>query len=304
MITTVLVVLAILLAGGTLGTAIATSDSDKPPFGGKVVVVSWIFAALIAYAGFSFHQIEAGYVGVVTSFGQVRTDTLKPGLNFLPAIVNNVTSVETRVRGIPFENLGAASKEYQDVILTGTLNIHIDQNAVVVLYQNVGLDYDNKIVIPFFANAIKEVVPQYAIGEVLDNREEIRKQAVVKLAEKLLPYGLVVDDVAISNIDFSQQYKQAIEEKQVQEQRVAIERNILEQKRIQADQARAEAQGRADASVITAQGQAEANKLLQLSLTPELIQYTLIQKLSPTITTIILPDGQNFILDPKSLVKQ
>jgi regulator of protease activity HflC (stomatin/prohibitin superfamily) len=255
----------------------------------------------------SFHPVDAGFVGVVTSFGKVQQDTLKPGSNFLMPFVYSVTNVDTRVHGIPFgqdpnQRFGAASREYQDVFLQGTLNIHVDQNAAVDLYQKVGLDYDQKLVIPFFSTAIKEVVPQYNIGDILAKREEIRRLTVEKLQAKLQPYGIVVDDVAIANIDFSDQYKQAIEAKQVAEQQVQTESQILAQKKIQADQVRVAAQGQADAAVIAAKGQAEANRVLQASLTPALIQYTLVQKLAPTIQTMLLPSGQNFILDPSTLL--
>lgn len=261
---------------------------------------------LIGLFTFLMHPIPAGHVGVVTSFGRVQPDTLKPGLNIIVPILNSVTDVDTRVQRIPFgedpnNRFGAASREYQDVWLVGTLNIHIDQNQAVGLYQNVGLDYAEKIVIPFFANSIKEVVPKFAIGEVLANREQIRLQAVEKLRAKLAPYGILVDDVAIANIDFSEQYKAAIEAKQVAEQQVQTESQILAQRKIQAEQVRAAAQGQADATLIAATAQAESNRLLQQSLTPDLIQYTLIQKLAPTINTMILPAGQQFILDPKAL---
>jgi regulator of protease activity HflC (stomatin/prohibitin superfamily) len=282
--------------------------------GPGVLAATGILAAvafLTLLGSFFVHPIPAGYVGVVTSFGKVQPETLKPGLNFVAPIVNSVTAVDTRVRGIPFgaddpntqvvERFGAASREYQDVWLQGTLNVHVDQQKAVDLYQNVGLDYDTKLVMPFFATAIKEVVPQYAIGDVLANREKIRQQAVDKLQSKLASYGLIVDDVAIANIDFSEQYKAAIEAKQVAEQQVQTETQILRQREIQADQARAVAQGAADAAVINATGQSEANRLLQQSLSDELIRYTLIQKLGPSINTIILPDGQSFILDPKAL---
>lgn len=269
-------------------------------------IVGGIVLAVFGLVAFCLHPIPAGYVGVVTSFGSVHEETLKPGLNFVVPIFNSVTDVDTRVRGIPFgqdpnARFGAASREYQDVFLTGTLNVHVDQNAAVDLYQKVGLDYDTKLVVPFFSTAIKEVVPQYGIAEILAKRETIRQEAVVKLSQKLAPYGLIVDDVAIANIDFSEQYKAAIEAKQVAEQQVQTESQILAQRKIQADQARAVAQGTADAAVISATGQSEANRLLQQSLSDELIRYTLVQKLGPTINTMILPDGQSFILDPKAL---
>lgn len=269
-----------------------------------------VVVVVLAVLGFltMVHVVDPGFVGVVTSFGKVQTETLKPGPNFLfPPFFYSVTNVDTRVHGITFGTdpnapFGAASIEYQDVFLQGTLNIHIDQNAAVDLYQKVGLDYDQKLVVPFFTTAIKEVVPQYHVGDILSKREEIRRLTVEKLQAKLAPYGIIVDDVAIANIDFSAQYKKAIEDKQTAEQQVLTETQILAQKKIQAQQVTTTAQGAADAVIISAKAQAEANRLLQLSLTPELLQYTLINKIAPGIQTLILPAGQNFILDPKALV--
>lgn len=265
----------------------------------------------------SWRTIDAGYVGVVTQFGEVQPETLKPGGTLLVPFLNDVIQVDTRVHGIPFGDdpanpFGAASIEYQDVFLKGTLNVHIDQNAAIELYQKVGLDYDAKLVVPFFTTTIKEIVPQYKIGDILAKREEIRHLTVAKLQLKLNPYGIIVDDVAISNIDFSPQYKAAIEAKQVAEQQVQTEKQILQQRVQQAEQVKAQAQGEADARVIQATGNAEAalieaeaqasvNRQIAASITEELIQYKLVTGLSPTIKTIILPDGQSFILDPNAL---
>ena len=295
----------IAIAALIIGWATAFAPSSTGiSFTGRIVAA--VIGSVLFLGVMCLYPIPAGYVGVVTNFGKVQADTLKPGLNLVVPILNSVTDVDTRVHGITFgtdpnARFGAASIEYQDVFLTGTLNIHVDQNKAVDLYQNVGLDYDQKLVFPFFSTAIKEVVPQYRIGDILAKREEIRHKAVEKLQVKLASYGIIVDDVAIANIDFSDQYKAAIEAKQVAEQQVATESQILAQKKIQADQARASAQGTADAAVISAKGQAEANRLLQLSLSDELIRYTMIQKLAPTIQTMILPEGQSFILDPKAL---
>lgn len=290
-----------------------------------LVGCGFVVAILIVVGlAFSFQSVDTGYVGVVTSFGKVQPDTLKPGLNFVVPFLNSVTDVDTRVRGISFgasvddpntpqdERFGAASKEYQDVFLQGVLNVHVDQDAAVTLFSDVGLDYDQKLVIPFFAQAIKDVVPRYGIAEVLPKREEIRKLTVEQLAAKLLPYGLIVDDLSITNIGFSAQYTAAVEAKQVAQTQVETEKQILAQRLQQAEQAKAQAKGEADARVIRATGnaeaalieaeaQAEVNRKIAESVTAELIQYQLVTNLSPTIKTIILPDGQSFILDPKAL---
>lgn len=275
--------------------------TSEPGVGARKAAGTAAILLLFAFAGaLSAVIVPAGSVGVVMEFGKVHDEELQPGIHFRLPFVNSVTNVDTRVQGIHFKDLGAASREYQDVILSGTLNVHVDPQRASELFQNVGLDYAAKIVLPFYGNLVKEVIPKYGIGEVLPQREAIRRETVEKLTAKLLAYGVIVDDVALENIAFSEAYTKAIEEKQVQEQRVQTERQILEQRRIQAEQAVVAAQGAATANIETARGQAEANRLLTESLSELLIQYTQIQKLNPNVQVILVPDNGNFLINPDS----
>ena len=48
--------------------------------------------------------------------------------------------------------------------------------------------------------------------------------------------------------------------------------------------------------MIQAQAEAQANNLINQSLTPELLQYQYIIKLAPNVQTIFVPSGNQFIL--------
>lgn len=290
-----------LVVGGAALYLLLMYEPDKPS--SKPLWIAAGVLLLVSVLSMGFRIVPAGYVGVVTWLGEVEDRTLQPGAQFVVPLVEGITTVETRVHGIHFENIGAASLEYQDVFLTGTLNIHVDSNGVDDLFQRVGLDYADKLVIPFFNDIIKEVVPNYAIGDILAKRSEIRSRTVQALNEKLNPYHITVDDVAISNLSFSDAYTNAIEEKQVQAQRVQTEQQILEQKRIQAQQQVVVAQGAAQAEIERATGQAEANRLLTESLSEELIRYTAITRLSDKITIALVPSDGGFILDVGGLIE-
>ena len=56
------------------------------------------------------------------------------------------------------------------------------------------------------------------------------------------------------------------------------------------------AKGEAQARLIQAQAEAQANQTLAQSLTPELLQYQYIVKLAPNVQTIFVPSGNQFIL--------
>jgi regulator of protease activity HflC (stomatin/prohibitin superfamily) len=226
-----------------------------------------------------------------------------------------VTNVDTRVQPHNFQEIDAASKELQTVRLTGTMNYHIDGQFASDLFQDVGTDFAEKIIDPAFNDFIKSVVPEYSVNDILAKRDEIRIRAKGQLAESLSRYHIVVDDIFIANIAFSDAFQQAIEAKQVAQQQVQTEQQILEQKRIQAQQAVAAAQGEADsrvtiaegdakATVALANGQAEANRALAASLTDEILQYQYITKLSDKIQVMLLPSGNQTIFDLKSLLGQ
>lgn len=302
MILTIILAVLTLLAIGAAVAIIGSGRDDPDTPSTRPLWVGAGVLLLLTILSTGFRIIPAGHVGVVTWLGEVENRTLQPGAQFVVPIFESITEVETRVRAIPFENLAAASTEYQDVFVTGTLNIHINNSGVNDLYQRVGLDYQDKIVVPFFATVLKEIMPEYGIDEILLKRNEIRVRVVEALNTKVSEYSIIVDDVALTQIAFSEAYTAAIEDKQVQEQRVLTERQILEQRRIQAEQAVVQARGEADAAIERARGEAEANRLLTESLSEELIRYTAITQLSDKINIALVPSDGGLILDVGGLV--
>jgi regulator of protease activity HflC (stomatin/prohibitin superfamily) len=233
-----------------------------------------VIAALLVVGIFtSSSTVQAGHVGVVTTFGSVEPQVLQPGFHFVVPFAQRIVQVDTRVLPHTFKQIDAASQELQSVRLTGTMNYHLDGAKAYELYQNVGLEFATNIIDPAFSDFIKEVVPQYHVTDILIKRDEIRTAAKQKLGDNLSRYGIIVDDIYISDIAFSTDYQAAIEKKQTAQQAVETERQILEQKRVQADQNVAEADGKARAAVASARGEADANRARTESISPELIDY-------------------------------
>jgi regulator of protease activity HflC (stomatin/prohibitin superfamily) len=99
-----------------------------------------------------------------------------------------------------------------------------------------------------------------------------------------------------------------VEQKQVAEQLALQAEFVVAQRRQEAEQARQVAQGQADAVVIAAEGQAEA-RLIQAEAeatalgmiaaaireNPNLLTYLYIEKLSPNVDVMFLPNDAPFI---------
>ena len=246
----------------------------KPRTIGILIILLIIFIFLWS----SFALVPAGHRGVVLWWGSVEKRIMGEGLNFKVPMAERVIKVDVRVQPHPFKEIDAASKEYQMVKLTGMMNFHIDPSYVNDLYQRVGLDFANKVIDPAFNDFVKEVVPIYQITEILPKREDIRKRAMIKLGDNLARYHIIVDDIYFANIRFSPEYEKAIEAKQVAQQQVETQRQVLFQREIEAQQKVATAKGEAESILVVAQGQAKANEALSRSISPILVQYKSIEK--------------------------
>lgn len=275
----------------------------------------------------SFTSVPAGHNGVVLSWGgKVENKIFHEGANWRVPLKESVIKVDTRVQAHAFENLGAASSEMQDVFIWGNVNWHFDPAYVNWIYQNIGAssDFVNKILDQSLQDFVKEVTNKFQVTTILNSRAEIRSQVVDFLTKNLSRYHIVVNDVYLSNITFSVKYTQSIEDKQVAEMQVATQKNVLEQKKIQAEQVKIDAEGQAQAAIAKAEGdkkaailraegeaqstlikaqkQAEANDTLNKSITGDILTWTLYNTLGPDIKVMILPNGQQFILDPNALM--
>src|SRR5512144_2882145 len=235
------------------------------------LVVALLLLGIILWG--TFVIVPAGSRGVVLWWGSVEQRIMDEGLNFKVPMAETVIKVDVRLQPHPFREIDASSKEYQIVKMTGMMNFHIDPAFVNDLYQKVGLDFADKVIDPAFNDFVKEVVPTYPIGEILPKREEIRKTAMKKLGDNLARYHIIVDDIYFANIQFSPEYAGAIEAKQVAQQQVETQKQVLAQREIEAQQKVATSKGEAESIQVVAQGQAKANEVLSRSISPILVQY-------------------------------
>jgi regulator of protease activity HflC (stomatin/prohibitin superfamily) len=246
----------------------------------------------------SVRVVNAGYVGVLTTFGQVDDLPLQPGLHVVNPVSQRIVPVDVRVLPHPFKEIDAASREYQSVTLTGNLNYQVDPARAPELYRTVGLDFADKVLDAALSDIVKEVVPRYGVSEILPRRDEIRARSKQMLGENLARYGIVVNDVYISNISFSPEYQAAIERKQTAQQQAEAEREILEQKRVQAEQVVVDARGQADARVAAAEGEARANRAITDSLSPQLVEYLRWTRWDGRLPQVLGGDNQTLIPVP------
>ena len=265
--------------------------------GAGALFVLWIGVSTVAS---SVRQVEAGHVGVVYQFGEI-VGQKSEGLQFI-APWQTMRTASVQIQRRTFDRLEAFTKESQDIFLTMTVNYSVAPGNVQTLYRDVGVNWFDVLVGPRLNNFVKEETVKYDATQVAPNREQIRGEIRRRLALDLAQYSVTVTDLLIENLDFRDEFKNAIVAKQVATQDALREQEKIIQRKAEADQAVATARGEAESTKIRAQGQADANRLIGASLTPEVIQFQAVQKLSDKIQIALIPSGQGVIIDPTTLL--
>ncbi|HJS20430.1 MAG TPA: prohibitin family protein [Anaerolineales bacterium] len=263
---------------------------------------------------------ERGVVISALSDQGYREQPLSPGLHWIVPFAEqvqryaisrqtytmSVAPQEGQVSGD--DSIRARTKDGQEVFIDASIIYSIDPNQVIPLHINWQNRYEDQVVRPTARNAIRDAVSQYGVEEIVSTkRAEMEALISEAVAEKFGQNDLAMVDFLLRDIHFSDEYAAAVEQKQIAEQQAQQAALVVEQRRQEAEQARQVAQGQADAAVIAARGAAEArliqaeaearaNELLAASLTPELVQYQYVLKLSPGVQTIFVPSGNQFIL--------
>lgn len=230
------------------------------------VIVCTVLVSILLFFIFCFRIVGVGQVGLVTRFGRINREAGSGVLIKLPWPMERLSKISIQVQ--KEQAIAAAStSDLQDVNTTLALNYHIDPNHVKELYTSIGGDYKVRVIDPAIQEAFKATSAQFTATELLQKRPLVKERAFEILKSRLEHRNIIVDDVSIINFNFSRQFTQAIEAKQVSAQ--------------QAEQAKYEvekAKNQAAAAIVAAQGQKTSQQLVKQTLTPELLQKYAIDK--------------------------
>lgn len=222
---------------------------------------------LVIFTSF-FVIVPAGERGVLMQFGQVQEQVLDEGIHPIIPLFNTVQKLSVRVQKQEVST-EASSRDLQDVFTDVALNWHIIPEQVSLLFQQVGTSEAaiDRIINPAVEKVLKSVIAQYIAEEVITRRNDVKAEIDALLAAHLAPYHLAVNDVSLVQIHFSQQFGNAVEAKQIAEQE-AKRAGFLAIRDAQ----------EAAAKVNLAKGKAEAQRLIDATLTPTLLRKQTVDK--------------------------
>lgn len=288
--------------------------SNKGLIGSIVTGVILVIALLVFFS--CMNKVPAGYVGIVYSMdGGVSDDVLTQGWHFVgPTKQVTLYSVGIEQSYLTSGDDGDSknddsfevpSSDGKGLKVDLTFTYRYDSERVAELFTRFkgqsGKDVRDSFIKPNIISWTKEVTAKYPVTEILgDERANLNIALSEYISEKFEPYGILVENVSLIDIDADEETRASVQRKVNAQQELELAQieqktaNVQAQKdkevaliaaeqekevaTINAEKAKIKAEGDAEAVRIQAAAQAEANKMIAESLTPELIERQKIEK--------------------------
>lgn len=205
-----------------------------------------VFMILLTFFG-CMASVTTGNTGILTTFGKVEDQTLEAGFH-IKAPWNKVIEMDNRVQKSTIE-LSCFSSDIQEVSMVYTVNYQIDKANAQEIYKTVGKDYYMTIVEPNVRESVKVATAKYTAEQLVQTRSELAIAIEELLRESLAKYNINVSSTAIEDMDFTDAFTNAVEAKQVAEQK---------KKQAEIEQAQQLAQAENDRKIAETKAKAEA----------------------------------------------
>lgn len=232
-----------------------------PRFGRIIACAIAAFILIIAFIT-SITTVPTGHTGVVTTFGQVEDYTYDSGVH-LKFPWQKVVMMDNRIQKQTV-NLAGFSSDIQEVTMVYTVNYQINKANAQNIYKNIGINYYETVITPCITESTKVVIAKYSAESLVGERTDLAMAIEKELSKKLEQYNIEIVSTSIEDMDFTDAFTNAVEQKQVAQQ------NKLRAE-TEAEQARIVAEANAEVKRIQAEAEAAANRTITESLSEEIL---------------------------------
>lgn len=273
-----------------------------PAIIGTFAIILFVFGFIIILN--AFFTIQYGTIGVITRFSALTDQIVQPGAHFKIPVIDDVVTYSTQK--ITYEtsdtpedsaanytdfSVDTTTFDGQQVSVRYTVRFAIDPEKVVWIASNIGKEQDvvEKIVKTESRIHVRNIVREYNAEQLYTGDIQNTQQDIKEILEEIFAEnGIILDSFGIRQIQFQPEYLAAIEQKQIEKERVTTEQFKAEQEKFIAEQ------------VITrAQGEAEAQRLQQQTLSDLLIQKMWIERWDGQVPTYTGDGGNLFFGLPR-----
>ena len=235
---------------------------------GQIALLALLALVVVITVFSSFYTIKSTERGVLSTFGKISPGVIDDGLHVKIPFIQTVKKVNVQQKKFDGKE-NSYTRDVQTSEVQYTINYDLVRENVNNLIKNVGDDYHNRIVVPFIRSAMKEAFGNFAATEIVENRDAVRREIESTLRRTLDSNYFLNIQFQLVDIDFDDDFENAIKEKQVAEQQALKAKNVTIQIEEQAKQTKIRAEADAEAIRIKAKA---------LESNPKLVEYEAVQK--------------------------
>ena len=252
-----------------------TTTVDTIVHRGRIVATVLVVVIALIFAISCFSFVPTGHTGVVTLFGKVEDYTLDSGVHFKNPFAR-VIKMDNRIQKESVE-LSCFSSDIQEVEVVFTLNYQISKEYAMNIYKTIGKNYFDTAVSPIITESVKTVAARYTAEDLINKRNELAMAIETDMKEKLLIFNIELVSTSIEDMDFTDAFTNAVEDKQVAAQNKLKAETEAAQRVVEAEAEaeirRVTAEAEAYEILQRAEAEAQANQKLAESITDRLIEY-------------------------------
>ncbi len=203
----------------------------------------------------------------------------------------SIAQLEGEVKGD--DSLQALTADGQNVLLDISVRFHPDGDNLDKLHRRLGIDFVNKVIRPQVRSIVRMIVSEYPVLDVYSGKRMLIQAAIEKgLRNSFKNNFIICEEVLLRNVQFSKEFQQAIENKQIAQQEAQRMKYVLERQEQEKKR-----------KIIEAEGESESLRLKGKALAdnPQLIQYEYIKLLAPNVQAIVT--DQNTIFNFSDFLK-
>jgi regulator of protease activity HflC (stomatin/prohibitin superfamily) len=276
-------------------------------------IVSLGLAAAVVLFGLtilfgSWYTIDQRERGVILRNGRV-IGVATPGLNFKLPLFDSVVRISLEQRIMEYKKLNSYSRDQQNADIDISVNFRVIEDQVDELYTDYGSiqGFIDRRITPKVLEELKNVFGTYNAATAVQQRAKLNSDVQAAITKAIAADGrspILIGTVQISNIDFSQAYERAIEQRMLAEVEVQRILQNVEREKAQAlitvTQAKAKAdatlaQAKAEADAIRLRGEAQADAIRAraeaLGQNPHLVSLVQAERWDGRLPTTMIPGG-------------
>ncbi len=227
-------------------------------FAGKLLLPVLVVVAVVI--GFSsYFIVPPGEVAIKTRVGAI-IGSYSEGLHFKLPFLESITKFSIQIQRADIKTQ-AFSKDLQTMNSHLVVNHRIQQGTAVSIFRNLGPNYVETIVDPTVQEIFKSIAAKFSAERIIADRNILVEEINQVAKEKLMKQEIIVTDISVVDLDFTEQFLKAVEDKQVADQQAQMAGKLVEKAKRDAEQ-----------QIAKSRGEAEALRMQREQVTPSLIE--------------------------------